>query len=83
MTIFCLKFSVVDNWNRISHPMVKDSFGVWSITVPPKDGKCAIPHDSKLKVQLELKSSNDNGDLLLIDARKFIFYFTLIPIRSL
>ncbi|CCM04879.1 uncharacterized protein FIBRA_07073 [Fibroporia radiculosa] len=42
-----------NNWNRISHPMVKDSFGVWEITVPPKaPGICAIPHDSKLKISM-------------------------------
>lgn len=33
--------------------MVKDSFGVWEITIPPKEpGVCAIPHDSKIKVRL-------------------------------
>jgi 1,4-alpha-glucan branching enzyme len=30
--------------------MVKDEFGVWSCYVAPKDGKCAIPHDSMVKV---------------------------------
>ncbi|KAK7675899.1 alpha-1,4-glucan branching enzyme [Cerrena zonata] len=42
-----------NSWNRISDPMVKDDFGVWSITVPPtSDGKCAIPHDSKVKISM-------------------------------
>ena len=42
---------MTDEWNRTSHPMKKDSFGVWEITVPPKSpGVCAIPHDSKIKV---------------------------------
>lgn len=40
----------LDDWNRTSHPMKKDQFGVWNITVPAKSGVCAIPHDSKLKV---------------------------------
>jgi 1,4-alpha-glucan branching enzyme len=41
----------IDNWNRTSHPMKKDNWGVWEITVPPTpEGVCAIPHDSKLKV---------------------------------
>jgi 1,4-alpha-glucan branching enzyme len=32
--------------------MTKDDFGVWSIVVPPlQPGKCAIPHDSKIKVR--------------------------------
>lgn len=30
--------------------MTKDKYGVWEITIPPKDGVCAIPHDSKIKV---------------------------------
>jgi len=30
--------------------MKKDNFGVWEITVPPKDGQPAIPHNSKIKV---------------------------------
>ena len=39
-----------DNWDRSSHPMKKNQFGVWNITVPAKSGVCAIPHDSKIKV---------------------------------
>jgi 1,4-alpha-glucan branching enzyme len=30
--------------------MTKDAFGVFEVTVPAKDGKPAIPHDSKIKV---------------------------------
>ena len=30
--------------------MTKNEYGVWEITVPPKNGECAIPHDSKIKV---------------------------------
>ena len=30
--------------------MKKDQYGVWEITIPPQDGQCAIPHDSKIKV---------------------------------
>ena len=40
-----------DKWNRISHPMTKNEFGIWEIIVPPTaTGECAIPHDSKVKV---------------------------------
>ncbi len=39
-----------DDWNRDSHPMTKDQFGVWEITVPPRNGQPAIPHNSKVKV---------------------------------
>ncbi|KZT12730.1 glycoside hydrolase family 13 protein [Laetiporus sulphureus 93-53] len=42
-----------NEWNRESHPMAKDHFGVWEITVPPKArGVCAIPHDSKIKISM-------------------------------
>lgn len=43
--------TVVDNWNREEMPMKKDAYGVWGITVPAKDGKPAIPHNSKVKVR--------------------------------
>ncbi|KAI0089081.1 glycoside hydrolase superfamily [Irpex rosettiformis] len=44
-----------NKWNRISHPMTKNQYGVWEITVPPtQDGQCAIPHDSKVKISFIL-----------------------------
>jgi 1,4-alpha-glucan branching enzyme len=40
-----------DDWNRISHPMTRDKYGVWEIVVPPNsNGEPTIPHDSKVKV---------------------------------
>lgn len=46
-----------NNWNRISHPMKKNEYGIWEITVPPTPtGECAIPHDSKLKISMILPS---------------------------
>lgn len=41
-----------NDWNRDSHPMKKNEFGVFEITVPGKNGQTSIPHDSKLKVCL-------------------------------
>ncbi|KAG6821518.1 alpha-1,4-glucan branching enzyme [Arthromyces matolae] len=42
-----------NGWNRTAHPMKKDSFGVWEITIPPSaPGVCAIPHDSKIKISM-------------------------------
>jgi len=32
--------------------MTRDKYGVWSITVPAKDGVCPIPHDSKIKISM-------------------------------
>jgi 1,4-alpha-glucan branching enzyme len=41
---------VSDNWDRDATPMQKNQFGVFEVTIPNKNGECAIPHDSKLKV---------------------------------
>jgi 1,4-alpha-glucan branching enzyme len=43
-----------DDWNRESHPMKKDPFGVFEVVVPAKDGQPAIPHNSKIKVSTSL-----------------------------
>ncbi|KAI0053745.1 glycoside hydrolase family 13 protein [Auriscalpium vulgare] len=46
-----------DDWNRASHPMKKNEFGVWEIVIPPQSpGVPAIPHDSKLKISMILPS---------------------------
>jgi len=41
-----------NDWNRESHPMKKDPFGVFEITLPAKDGQPAIPHNSKVKISM-------------------------------
>ncbi|KAF1810098.1 1,4-alpha-glucan-branching enzyme [Eremomyces bilateralis CBS 781.70] len=41
-----------NNWDRNSHPMKKNDFGVWEITLPAQNGEPAIPHDSKLRLSL-------------------------------
>ncbi|KAF9518695.1 glycoside hydrolase family 13 protein [Hydnum rufescens UP504] len=46
-----------NGWDGSTHPMVRDQFGVWSISLPPiSPGVCAIPHDSKIKISLILPS---------------------------
>ncbi|KAF8076638.1 glycoside hydrolase family 13 protein [Lyophyllum atratum] len=46
-----------NEWSRTSHPMKKDNFGVWEITIPPtSSGACAIPHDSKIKISMIIPS---------------------------
>jgi 1,4-alpha-glucan branching enzyme len=41
----------IDNWNRDSHPMSKNQYGVFEIVIPAKvNGQAAIPHNSKIKV---------------------------------
>lgn len=43
-------WNFTDGWNRDSHQMTKDNFGVFEITLPAVNGQPAIPHDSKIKV---------------------------------
>jgi 1,4-alpha-glucan branching enzyme len=42
--------TLADNWDVKANPMERDDFGIWSITLPAKDGAPAIPHNSKVKV---------------------------------
>ncbi|CAE6419466.1 unnamed protein product [Rhizoctonia solani] len=43
-----------NNWDRGSHKMTKDQYGVWNLTVPSNNGACPIPHDSKVKISMVL-----------------------------
>ncbi|KAJ5456979.1 hypothetical protein N7530_012253 [Penicillium desertorum] len=45
-----------NNWDVNANPMTKNSFGVWHVTVPAKNGVAAIPHDSKIKITMVLPS---------------------------
>lgn len=46
-----MRLLLVDDWNRDSHPMKKNDFGVFEIVLPPNEnGQVAIPHNSKIKV---------------------------------
>lgn len=47
-------FGEFNNWDVNAHPMKKDQYGVWDLTLPAKDGTPAIPHNSKLKVSFVL-----------------------------
>lgn len=41
-----------NGWNRDSHEMKRDPYGVWEINLPPNNGQPAIPHDSKIKISM-------------------------------
>ncbi|KAL6251544.1 alpha-1,4-glucan branching enzyme [Rhinocladiella similis] len=41
-----------NNWNRESHPMKKNHYGVWELHLPAKDGVPAIAHNTKLKISM-------------------------------
>lgn len=46
-------FGEFNNWDRLSHPMKKNDYGVWEITLPAVNGKPAIEHGSKVKITME------------------------------
>ncbi|ORY64171.1 family 13 glycoside hydrolase [Pseudomassariella vexata] len=41
-----------NGWNRGSHPMKKNDFGVWEIYLPANNGGPVIPHQSKVKISM-------------------------------
>ncbi|KAI9099550.1 glycoside hydrolase superfamily [Phlyctochytrium arcticum] len=44
-------FGEFNNWNRDSHPMKKNQFGVFEIVLPNKpNSELAIPHNTKVKI---------------------------------
>jgi 1,4-alpha-glucan branching enzyme len=46
-----------NEWRRWEHVGEKDQYGVWTLRVPNLEGgKCAVPHDSKLKATLVLEN---------------------------
>ncbi|KAI1343713.1 alpha amylase [Xylariaceae sp. FL0016] len=45
-----------NNWNRGSHSMKKNDFGVWELTIPAVNGEPAIPHKSKIKISMTTPS---------------------------
>ncbi|KAF2397296.1 1,4-alpha-glucan-branching enzyme [Trichodelitschia bisporula] len=53
-----------NGWNRNSHQMKKDNYGVFEITVPAVNGQCAIPHDSKIKISLVTPNSGHRQEKL-------------------
>ncbi|KAJ9630858.1 alpha-1,4-glucan branching enzyme [Taxawa tesnikishii (nom. ined.)] len=53
-----------NDWNRDSHPMKKDDFGVWEIVLPPQNGQPAIPHDSKIKISLVVPNDHARQERL-------------------
>ncbi|KAG8419274.1 alpha-1,4-glucan branching enzyme, variant 3 [Metarhizium acridum] len=43
-----------NSWDVNSHEMKKNNFGVFEIVLPPKDSQPVIPHNSKIKISLQL-----------------------------
>ncbi|OZJ03357.1 hypothetical protein BZG36_03000, partial [Bifiguratus adelaidae] len=45
-----------NHWDRSSHKMERNQYGVHSITLPSASGKPAIPHNSKIKITMRTPS---------------------------
>lgn len=53
-----------NGWNRDSHEMKKDNFGVWEIALPPNNGQPAIQHDSKIKISFVVPNDHARQERL-------------------
>lgn len=51
-----------NGWNRDSHEMKRDAFGVWEISLAPVDGRPAIEHDSKLKISMVVPNDHARAE---------------------
>jgi len=53
-----------NNWDRNSHKMTRDDFGVFTITLPSVKGAPAIPHDSAVKISLVIDGWDERKESL-------------------
>ena len=51
-----------DGWNREATPMTRGEYGVWEVTLQAKEGRPAIPHDSKIKVIRKLRNDKSSSN---------------------
>ena len=51
-----------NGWNRDSHPMKRDDYGVWEMQLQPVNGKPAIEHDSKIKISLVVPNDHARAE---------------------
>lgn len=47
-----------NSWDRTSHPMIRDQYGVWSIKLPPG----TIPHNTKVKISMEIEGWSERAE---------------------
>lgn len=47
-----------NQWDRSSHSMIVDNYGVWELKIPFKNGICPIAHGSKVKISMVLKDGS-------------------------
>lgn len=59
-----------NGWNRDSHPMTRDEWGVWSLFLPDADSEPALPHGSLVKVHVV--SDQGESDRIPAYARRVV-----------
>lgn len=47
-----------NSWDNHCHPMLSNQYGVWEISIPHVEGKCIIPHGSRVKISMILKDNS-------------------------
>ncbi|TPX77164.1 1,4-alpha-glucan branching enzyme [Chytriomyces confervae] len=48
-----------NNWDRNAHPMHKNEFGVFSVSLKSSGNVCPIPHGSKVKISMVIPQSHE------------------------
>lgn len=67
-----------NNWSRTSHPMERNTFGVWELFLPDKaDGSLAIPHNTKVKVDLSGCYGFNFSTMKLLDQLAYSYWRTI------
>lgn len=69
-----------NDWNRNSHPMKKDNFGVWEITLPSKSSQPAIPHDSKVKISMVVPNDGHRVERLPVWIKRVTQELSVSPV---
>nr|OQO16776.1 1,4-alpha-glucan-branching enzyme [Rachicladosporium sp. CCFEE 5018] len=69
-----------NNWNRDSHEMKRDDFGVWEIVLPPHNGQPAIEHDSKVKISMVVPNDGQRAERIPVWIKRVTQDLTVSPI---
>lgn len=69
-----------NGWNRDSHEMKRDDFGVWEISLPPVNGKPAIEHDSKIKISMVVPNDGARAERIPVWIKRVTQDLNVSPI---
>ncbi|OQO00056.1 1,4-alpha-glucan-branching enzyme [Cryoendolithus antarcticus] len=69
-----------NGWNRDSHEMKRDDFGVWEIVLPPHNGQPAIAHDSKVKISMVVPNDGQRAERIPVWIKRVTQDLNISPI---